>query len=53
MPPEKVAEFGKSTPMQRPGQPAEVAPVYVFLASEQASYVTSALYAVTGGTPVH
>jgi NAD(P)-dependent dehydrogenase (short-subunit alcohol dehydrogenase family) len=52
MPPEKVAEFGKSTPMKRAGQPAEVAPVYVFLASPQASYVTSALYAVTGGTPM-
>lgn len=52
MPPEHVAQFGKSTPMKRAGQPAEVAPAYVFLASEQASYVTSALYAVTGGTPV-
>jgi NAD(P)-dependent dehydrogenase (short-subunit alcohol dehydrogenase family) len=51
MPPEQVAEFGKSTPLKRPGMPAEVAPVYVFLASEQASYVTGALYAVTGGTP--
>jgi len=52
MPPDEVAEFGQSTPLKRPGQPAEVAPVYVFLASEQASYVTGALYAVTGGTPV-
>jgi NAD(P)-dependent dehydrogenase (short-subunit alcohol dehydrogenase family) len=52
MPPEHVASFGQSTPMKRPGQPAEVAPVYVFLASEQASYVTGALYAVTGGTPL-
>lgn len=52
MPPEKVAEFGKSTPLKRAGQPAEVAPAYVFLASEQASYVTGALYAVTGGTPM-
>jgi NAD(P)-dependent dehydrogenase (short-subunit alcohol dehydrogenase family) len=52
MPPEKVAKFGTDTPLQRPGQPAEVAPVYVFLASDQASYVTSALYAVTGGTPI-
>jgi len=52
MPPEKVASFGQSTPLKRAGQPAEVAPVFVFLASEQASYVTGALYAVTGGTPV-
>lgn len=52
MPPEQVAKFGQSTPLKRPGQPAEVAPAYVFLASEQASYVTGALYAVTGGTPV-
>jgi NAD(P)-dependent dehydrogenase (short-subunit alcohol dehydrogenase family) len=52
MPAEKVAKFGVDTPLQRPGQPAEVAPVYVFLASEQASYVTSAVYPVTGGTPM-
>ena len=52
MPPEKVSKFGVDTPLQRPGQPAEVAPVYVFLASDQASYVTSAVYAVTGGTPM-
>ena len=52
MPPEHVASFGQSTPLKRPGQPAEVAPVYVFLASDQASYVTGALYAVTGGTPL-
>jgi NAD(P)-dependent dehydrogenase (short-subunit alcohol dehydrogenase family) len=52
MPPEKVEKFGKDTPLGRPGQPAEVAPAYVFLASDQASYVTSALYPVTGGTPI-
>ena len=52
MPPEHVAKFGQSTPLKRPGQPAEVAPVFVFLASDQASYVTGALYAVTGGTPL-
>jgi NAD(P)-dependent dehydrogenase (short-subunit alcohol dehydrogenase family) len=51
-PPEKVKEFGKNVPMKRPGQPKEVAPVYVFLASEDASYVTGALYPVTGGTPM-
>lgn len=38
--------------MKRPAQPAELAPVYVFLASDDASYVTGALYAVTGGTPM-
>ncbi len=52
MPPEQVAEFGRSTPLKRAGQPAEVAPVYGFLACDQASYVTSALYPVTGGTPM-
>jgi NAD(P)-dependent dehydrogenase (short-subunit alcohol dehydrogenase family) len=52
MPPEHVATFGQSTPMKRPGQPAEVAPLYVFLASDQASYITGSLYPVTGGTPM-
>jgi NAD(P)-dependent dehydrogenase (short-subunit alcohol dehydrogenase family) len=52
MPPEKVAQFGQNVPMKRPGQPREVAPVFVFLASDDASYVTGAQYAVTGGTPV-
>ncbi len=52
MPPEKVEKFGENTPLKRAGQPREVAPVYVFLASEDASYVTGAVYAVTGGTPM-
>jgi NAD(P)-dependent dehydrogenase (short-subunit alcohol dehydrogenase family) len=52
MPAEQVKSFGKDTPMKRPGQPAEVAPLYVFLASDEASYVTGARYAVTGGTPI-
>ncbi|MFL6698953.1 MAG: SDR family oxidoreductase [Vitreoscilla sp.] len=52
MPPEQVEQFGQQTPMKRPGQPAEVAPVFVFLASQDASYVTGALYPVTGGTPM-
>jgi NAD(P)-dependent dehydrogenase (short-subunit alcohol dehydrogenase family) len=39
-PPEKVAQFGKQVPMQRPGQPEEVAPSYVFLASDDASYIS-------------
>lgn len=42
-------EFGKDTPMQRAGQPAEVAPAYVFLASEAASYIAGATIPVTGG----
>jgi NAD(P)-dependent dehydrogenase (short-subunit alcohol dehydrogenase family) len=52
MPPEKVEKFGQSAPMKRAGQPREVAPAFVFLASEDASYVTGALYPVTGGTPM-
>lgn len=42
-------EFGKDTPMKRAGQPAEVAPAYVFLASEDASYIAGATIPVTGG----
>jgi NAD(P)-dependent dehydrogenase (short-subunit alcohol dehydrogenase family) len=42
-------EFGKDTPMGRAGQPAEVAPAYVFLASDQASYIAGATIPVTGG----
>jgi NAD(P)-dependent dehydrogenase (short-subunit alcohol dehydrogenase family) len=52
MPAEQVESFGQDVPMKRPGQPREVAPLFVFLASEDSSYVTGALYAVTGGTPV-
>jgi NAD(P)-dependent dehydrogenase (short-subunit alcohol dehydrogenase family) len=50
--PEKVAGFGKSTPIGRAAQPAELAGVYVFLASECASYVTGAVYVVAGGRVV-
>lgn len=52
MPPEQVESFGSDVPMKRAGQPKEVAPLFVFLASEDASYVTGARYAVTGGTPI-
>jgi len=52
MPPEKVASFGTKTPLDRPGQPAELAPVYVLLASDEASYVSGARVAVTGGRPM-
>lgn len=51
MPPEKVKEFGKSYPIGRPAQPAELAPVYVMLATDEASYVSGATVAVTGGKP--
>lgn len=51
MPPEQVESFGQ-TPLGRPGQPAECAPVYVMLASEEASYVSGARVAVTGGKPI-
>jgi NAD(P)-dependent dehydrogenase (short-subunit alcohol dehydrogenase family) len=52
MPPEKVKNFGKQVPMQRPGQPRELAPVYVMLAADEASYVSGATVAVTGGKPI-
>lgn len=49
MPPEKVEQFGKDTLFGRPAQPAEVAPVFVFLASTLATYVSGEVYGVTGG----
>ncbi|TPM90162.1 SDR family oxidoreductase [Mesorhizobium sp. B2-1-3A] len=49
MPPEKVAEFGRNTPIGRPAHPAELAATYVLLASADASYITGAVIAVTGG----
>ena len=52
MPDEKVASFGQQTPLGRVGQPAELAPAYVFLASAEASYITGEVLAVTGGQPV-
>jgi len=52
MPPDQVESFGQQVPMKRPGQPAEIAPVYVMLASSQASYISGARIAVTGGTPI-
>jgi NAD(P)-dependent dehydrogenase (short-subunit alcohol dehydrogenase family) len=52
MPPEKVKNFGSQVPMKRPGQPKELAPVYVMLASPDASYVSGATIAVTGGKPI-
>ena len=52
MPPDEVARFGQQVPMKRPGQPVEVAPVYVLLASDEASYISGARVPVTGGTPI-
>jgi NAD(P)-dependent dehydrogenase (short-subunit alcohol dehydrogenase family) len=52
MPAEKAAQFGGDTPLGRPGQPAELAPAYVFLASDQATYITGAVLPVTGGKPM-
>ncbi len=48
-PEEKVAKFGTDTPMSRPGEPAEVAPAYVFLAASDASYITGQFIHVNGG----
>ncbi|GBD56674.1 SDR family oxidoreductase [Gluconobacter wancherniae] len=47
-----VHEFGADSPMKRPGQPAELACAYVLLASDEASYISGANIAVTGGVPV-
>jgi NAD(P)-dependent dehydrogenase (short-subunit alcohol dehydrogenase family) len=52
MPQEKVEKFGSDTPLGRAGQPAELAPVYVLLASHEASYITGAMIPVTGGRPM-
>ncbi|NTW01604.1 MAG: SDR family oxidoreductase [Oscillochloris sp.] len=51
-PPEYAAEFGKQTPVGRPAQPAELAPLYVFLASAEASYIIGEVIGVTGGKPL-
>jgi NAD(P)-dependent dehydrogenase (short-subunit alcohol dehydrogenase family) len=47
--PDSLPEFGQDTPLGRAGQPAELAPAYVFLASPEASYVSGAIVPVTGG----
>jgi NAD(P)-dependent dehydrogenase (short-subunit alcohol dehydrogenase family) len=48
-PEEKLPKFGENVPLKRPGQPAELAPVYVYLASQESSYVTAEITGVTGG----
>lgn len=50
-PPEKLEEFGQHSPLGRAGQPAELAGAYVFLASDEASFVMGETLGVTGGTP--
>jgi NAD(P)-dependent dehydrogenase (short-subunit alcohol dehydrogenase family) len=53
MPKEKVKQFGVQTLFGRAAQPAELAPIFVFLASDQATYVTGEVYGATGGqTPL-
>ena len=49
-PQDAIEKFGSSVPIGRPGQPVEIAPVYVFLASQEASYITGETYGATGGT---
>ena len=53
LPPQQVSQFGQSeSPMGRPAQPAELAPAYVFLASQESSYVNGETLGVTGGSPL-
>jgi NAD(P)-dependent dehydrogenase (short-subunit alcohol dehydrogenase family) len=52
MPAEKVVKFGENTPMGRAGQPVELAPIYVFLASSESSYITGEVIGATGGKPL-
>jgi NAD(P)-dependent dehydrogenase (short-subunit alcohol dehydrogenase family) len=51
MPAEKVKTFGQDVPLKRAGQPAELAPIYVLLASDDSSYMTGSTVQVTGGSP--
>jgi NAD(P)-dependent dehydrogenase (short-subunit alcohol dehydrogenase family) len=52
MPQDEVESFGSNTPLGRAGQPAELAPAYVLLASPESSYITGAVIPVTGGRPM-
>jgi NAD(P)-dependent dehydrogenase (short-subunit alcohol dehydrogenase family) len=49
---ERIAKFGENSPMKRPAQPAELAPSYVFLASDESRYVNGEVLGVTGGKPL-
>lgn len=49
---DQVKNFGSQTPLGRPGQPVEVAPIYVLLASDEGSYISGTRYGVTGGKPI-
>lgn len=51
-PEEKVTTFGEKSQFGRPGQPVEIAPIYVLLASQEASYITGEVYGITGGTGI-
>jgi NAD(P)-dependent dehydrogenase (short-subunit alcohol dehydrogenase family) len=51
-PDKKIPTFGTQTPMKRPGQPVEMAPLYVLLASQESSYVTGEVYGATGGLEI-
>ncbi|NQX35806.1 SDR family oxidoreductase [Herbiconiux sp. VKM Ac-2851] len=53
VPNQKIEQFGSETPMGRAGQPVELAPAFVFLASQESSYVVGETIAVTGGSPTH
>ncbi len=52
IPEEKAAHFGEGYPMGRPAQPAELAPLYVFLASDESRYINGEVVGVTGGKPL-
>ena len=52
MPEDQVKTFGQQTLLKRPAQPAELAPLYAFLASQEASYITGMIYGITGGDPI-
>ena len=52
-PGEKNAQFGEDTPLGRPGQPGELAPLYVFLASADSQYISGEVIGATGGKPLH
>jgi enoyl-[acyl-carrier-protein] reductase (NADH) len=53
MPPEKVEQFGKSVPMKRPAQPEEIAPCYVFLASQDSAYISGQVLHPNGGDVIN